>query len=159
LKPGESVLKKEGKTMTPGNERDLIPAISRLSRQSKSIDEAIEVFESVLSGHIGNATLLVDLSEEGMSPSVAKSTAAFMDSRQFPFRGLYTAPLTVGRRKVGRLVACFGTFGVPGKSFPALTSHVAGQLSEILARTSRVVTSIAAANPAVVRTASQGIAS
>ena len=93
------------------------------------------MFQSVLSGEIGSAALLVDLTDEGMSPSVAKSTAAFMDSREFPFRGLYTAPLTVGNRKVGRLIACFGTFGVPGKMLPDLTSHVARQLVEVLRRT------------------------
>jgi hypothetical protein len=121
--------------MTLGSERDLVPVITRLSRQSKNIDEAIEMFQSVLSGEIGSAALLVDLTDEGMSPSVAKSTAAFMDSREFPFRGLYTAPLTVGNRKVGRLIACFGTFAVPGKMLPDLTSHVARQLVEVLRRT------------------------
>jgi hypothetical protein len=107
------------------------------------MDEAIGIFQAVLAGEIGSARLLVDLVEEGMSPSVAKSTAAFMDSRQFPFRGLYTAPLTVGNRRVGRLVACFATFGMPGKALPVLTSHIAVQLGEILARTSRVVTALA----------------
>lgn len=133
--------------MTLGSERDLIPVISRLSRQSKSVGEAIELFQSVLAGEIGSATLLVDLIDEGMSPSVAKSTAAFMDSREFPFRGLYTAPLRVGNRKVGRLVACFGTFGVPGKSMPALTSHVARQLEEVLRRTSRTLTDLQQPDP------------
>ena len=62
-----------------------------------------------------------------------------MDSREFPFRGLYTAPLIVGNRKVGRLIACFGSFGAPVKSLPGLTAHVARQLSEIMSRTGRVI--------------------
>jgi hypothetical protein len=66
-----------------------------------------------------------------------------LDSREFPFRGLYTEQLRVGGRKVGLLVACFGSFGVPGKLLPALTSQIAGQLNEILARTSHVVTTLA----------------
>jgi len=126
--------------MTLGSERDLVPVITRLSRQSKSVDEAIGLFQSVLSGQFGSAVLLVDLIDEGMSPSVARSTAAFMDSREFPFRGLYTAPLTAGNRKVGRLVACFGTFGMPGKMLPELTSHIARQLVEVLRRTGRTLT-------------------
>ena len=128
--------------ISSGPERDLIPVITRLSRQSKNIDEAIELFQSALSGKIGDATLFVDLTEQGMSPELAKSTAALMDSRQFPFRGLYTAPLTIGSRKVGRMIACFGTFGVPGSSLSAITAHIAAQFSGILARTTRAVSSL-----------------
>jgi hypothetical protein len=141
--------------MKLGNERNLIPVISMLSRQSKSVDEALGLFQSALAGEIGDAALLIDSLEGGISPSVAKSTAAFLDSRQFPFRGLYTAPMTVGNRKIGRLVACFGSFGAPGKSLPALTSHVARQLSDILSRTSRAVTSLVSA-PALQPAATSG---
>ena len=135
--------------MTLRSENYLNPVISQLSRQSKGIDEAITLFQPVLAGEIGDATLLVDLNEQGMSPDVAKSVAAFMDSRQFPFRGLYTASLMVGSRKVGRLFAWFGAFGVPGKSLAAITSHAASQLSAILARTSRMVTSPVVTNSAL----------
>jgi hypothetical protein len=119
-----------------GTERNLIPAINGLSRQAKSVDEAIELFESLLAGEVGGATLLVDPVDAAISPGAGKTVAAFMESRQFPFRGLYTAPLTLGSRKVGNLVACFGSFGAPGKSLPEVTAHIARQLSEILGRTS-----------------------
>lgn len=122
-----------------GTERNLIPAINSLSRRAKSADEAIELFQSLLAGEVGEATLLMDAAEEGVSPNTGKTIAAFMESRQYPFRGLYTAPLTVGSRKVGRLVVCFASFGAPGKSLPEVTAHVARQLSEILGRTSRAV--------------------
>jgi hypothetical protein len=120
-------------------ERNLIPAINSLSRQAKSADEAIELFQSLPAGEVGDATLLMDAVEEGVSPDTGKTIAAFMESREYPFRGLYTAPLTVGSRKAGRLVACFGSFGAPGKSLPQLTAHIARQLSEILGRTIRAV--------------------
>jgi hypothetical protein len=122
-----------------GTERNLIPVINGLSRQARSVDEAIELFESLLAGEVGGATLLVDPVEEGISPGTGKTVAAFMESRQFPFRGLYTAPLTVGTRKVGKLIACFGSFGAPGRSLPEVTAHIARQLSEILGRTSRKI--------------------
>ena len=121
------------------NEKNLIPVIDRLSRQARSADEAIELFQSLLAGEVGEATLLMDVVDEVVSPNTGKTIAAFMESRQFPFRGLYTAPLTVGSRKVGRLVACFGSFGAPGKSLLEVTAHVARQLSEILGRTSRAI--------------------
>jgi hypothetical protein len=122
-----------------GTERNLIPVINRLSRHARSVDEAIELFESLLAGEVGGATLLVDPVEEGISPRTGETVAAFMESRQFPFRGVYTAPLTVGARKVGKLIACFGSFGAPGKLLPQVTAHVARQLSEILGRTTRSI--------------------
>lgn len=128
--------------MTSGHERDLISAISRLGRQAHSIGEAINLFQPLLAGEFGGAALLVDSVETGMSSAVAQFTAEFLDSRQFPFRGLYTAPLMVGRQKAGRLIACFGSFGVPGKSLPSLTSHLALQLSDVLARSGRGLPSL-----------------
>jgi hypothetical protein len=120
-------------------QRNLIPAISHLSRQAKNIDEAIDLFQSLLTREVGGATLLVDRAEEGISPRTTQTIAAFMESRQFPFRGLYTAPVTVGARKAGRLVACFGSFGAPEKLLPDVTAHIARQLSEILSRTTRAI--------------------
>ena len=52
--------------MTLGSERDLVPVITRLSRQSKSIDEAIELFQSVLSGHIRGLTETLPLHVEAV---------------------------------------------------------------------------------------------
>jgi hypothetical protein len=82
-----------------GHEKNLVPAINSLSRQAKSVDEAINLFQSLLAHELGGATLLMDSVEEGISPDAGKTVAAFMESRQFPFRGLYTAPLTVGSKK------------------------------------------------------------
>jgi hypothetical protein len=120
-------------------ERNLIPVIDAISRQAKSVDEAIELFQSLLAGEVGGAKLLVDTVHEGMSPDSGQTIATFMESREFPFRGLYTAPLTVGTRNVGRLMACFGSFGGPGKSLPQITAHIARRLSGILESTSRAI--------------------
>ncbi len=127
--------------MTRGNEQHLIPVIGRLARQARNIQEAIALFQPLLADEIGGANLFVDAGEESISPAVMKSTAAFLDSHQFPFRGLYTAPLKVGGRKVGLLVACFGSFGDSGKLLPALTDQVARQLNGILAKTTRAIPS------------------
>ena len=119
------------------SEKNLIPVINRLSRQAKNADEAIELFQSLLADEVGEATLLMDSVEVGVSPDTGKTIAAFMESRQFPFRGLYTAPLTVGSRKVGPAGCLFRVVWRPGKWLPEVTAHVARQLSEILGRTSR----------------------
>ena len=131
--------------MIRGNEQHLIPVIGRLARQARNINEALALFQPLLADEIGGANLFVDQGEENISPDVMKSTAAFLDSHQFPFRGLYTAPLQVGGRRVGLLVACFGSFGAPGKLLPALTDQLAKQLNEILARTTRAITQKVAA--------------
>jgi hypothetical protein len=143
VKTGRRVLSGRKFNVARENENYLIPVMNRLARQARNINEAIALLQPLLAGEIGGATLFVDTNPERISPSVMKFTAAFLDSRQFPFRGLYTAPLKVGGRKVGLLVACFGSFGVPGKLLPALTSQLAGRLNEILARTSRAVTELA----------------
>ena len=52
--------------MTPDSERDLIPVISRLARRSKSTDEAMELFQPVLAGQIGGATLILEPVDEGI---------------------------------------------------------------------------------------------
>ena len=119
------------------SERELMAAITRLARQSKGAEEAIGLFQAVLTAKIGDSTLLVEPVDERTSFWAAKSIAGLMDSRVFPFRGLYTAPLMVGSRKVGRLVACFGSFDAPGLTLSHLTAHIAHQLGEVLSRTRR----------------------
>ncbi len=121
------------------SEAELIPLIARLSHQSRSLEEAIELFQTALTGEIGDSILVVEPVNGGSSPLVGEVMARFMESRVFPFRGLYTAPLLVGNRKVGRLVACFGSFGAPGKALSGLTEHIAQQLGEILGRTRRTL--------------------
>jgi hypothetical protein len=127
------------------SQKDLAPAISRLSHQTTSVREAVERFQSLIAEEIGGATLLVEPLEEGVSTPMAKSVSEFMESREFPFRGLYTAPLLAGNRRVGRLIACFGSFGMPGDFLPELTLHMARQLGEILTRTHAHLTHLEAA--------------
>lgn len=127
------------------SEKNLAPAISRLSHQTSSISEAVAQFQSLIADEIGGAALLVEPVKEGIPNPIAHSVSEFMESRRFPFRGLYTAPLMAGNRKVGRLVACFGSFGAPGNSLPKLTLHMARQLSDILSRTHSILTRMEAA--------------
>jgi hypothetical protein len=127
------------------SERELIVEISRIVHESTSVDEALKAAQSLLAVEIGGATLLLDPAESGISSWAAKSASEFLDSREFPFRGLYTAPLMIGDERAGRLIACFGSFESPG-SFPQrLTAHIALQFGPLLARTRREVASRAEA--------------
>jgi hypothetical protein len=117
------------------SESDLIFEISRIGHESKSIDEAVNVVQSFLAAEFGASKLLLDSAELGISSWVAKSASAFLDSREFPFRGLYTAPLMVGSKTAGRLIACFGSFESPGEFLQRLTAHIAQQFGQLLGRT------------------------
>jgi hypothetical protein len=117
------------------SERELILEISRIGHESKSVDEAVGSAQSLLAREIGGSTLLLDPAEPGISPWAAKSASEFLDSREFPFRGLYTAPLMIGNDSAGRLIACFGSFESPGESLQRLTAHIAQQFGQLLART------------------------
>jgi len=117
------------------SESELIVEISRIGHESKSVHEAVEVVQSLLATEIGGSILLLDPAELGISSGAAKSASAFLDSREFTFRGLYTAPLMVGSRTAGRLIACFGSFESPGEFLQRLTAHIAHQFGQLLART------------------------
>ena len=117
------------------NEKDLIVEINRIVREALNIEEAIAFVQSLLDSEIGSSKLLLDPDTHRMSSRAAISVCEFLDSRQFPFRALYTAPVVVGGETVGRLVACFGSFGSPGESLQRVTAHLARQLGQLLAQT------------------------
>ena len=121
------------------SERELILEISRIGHESKSVDEAVESAQSLLAREIGGCTLLMDSGEQGISLWAAKSASEFLDSREFPFRALYTTPLIAGNETAGRLIACFGSFGSPGEFLQRLSAHIAQQFGPLLARTHRKV--------------------
>ena len=66
---------------------------------------------------------------------IAKFLADFLDSRQFPFRGFYTAPVDADDGASGRLIAGFASHGLPGPLLPKLSKHIANELGQLLART------------------------
>jgi hypothetical protein len=127
------------------SESEIIREISRIGGESQSVDEAVKVLQSLLATEIGGSTLLLDSAERGISSWAAKSASEFLDSREFPFRGLYTAPLMVGSKTAGRLIACFGSFESPGEFLQRLTAHIAQQFEQLLARTHGEVNSHAEA--------------
>jgi hypothetical protein len=117
------------------SERELIHEISRIGRESRSLHEAVDLARALLDLEVGSSTLLVDSAQDGISPQAAKRVSDFLNSREFPFRGLYTARVLVGNSEAGRLIACFDSFGFPGGLLERLTGHIAQQLGQLIART------------------------
>lgn len=107
-----------------GFERELFPVIRQISHRSATVEEAIHSFEDALKAEIGNAALLVQPGFDVLSPLALESVSLFLNSREFPFRGVYTAT-----SRVGRVVACFGAFTSSGQAFQKLTERIAVELS------------------------------
>lgn len=128
------------------SEKELIREISRIGRVSKNVSEAVELIQALLTKEIGVFALVLDFTPHGISPDTAEFISIFLDSRQFPFRGLYTSPLLVANGEAGRLLGCVGSFGSPGELPEHLVSHIARQLATLISssRGKALVTSVAA---------------
>src|SRR5580698_4550539 len=119
------------------NERELISEIGGIARLAHSLDEAVTRIERLLAREIGSATLLLRPVQHGSPLLAGTGVARFLESREFPFRGLYTAPLVKGDRPRGMLVACFGSWGAPGDLLQRATAYTAEQLGTLPGRVSR----------------------
>jgi hypothetical protein len=113
------------------SEKELVREITRIGVVSKNAGEAIDLIQTLLTKEIGAFTLLLDFTSGGVSPRIAELVSVFLDSRQFPFRGLYTERLVVANGEVGRLFACVGSFGSPGELPRHLLAPIARQLGEL----------------------------
>jgi len=117
------------------NERELIAEIGGIVRAANSLDEAVGRVESLLSREIGAATLQVRLLQSGSPVFAGTGVSQLLESRAFPFRALYTAPLR-GDRPRETLLACFGTWDAPGELLQRVTAYTAEQLGTLLQRRS-----------------------
>lgn len=116
---------------------ELISLIDRLTRKPGPVEAILRSIESELARAIGGVAIA--LQGPGAAPAAWNSgpMADFMASRQFPFRGLYFANVSVVRnqtRESWRLIACFGTYGSASEHFPNLTAHLAKRVGEVLSR-------------------------
>jgi hypothetical protein len=133
-KPTDGLGLPERNRINMKSERELVREISRIGRVSKSAGEAVALVQALLTTEIGAFTLLLDFTPNGISPRTAEFVSIFLDSRQFPFRGLYTEPLFVANGQAGRLFGCVGSFGTPGELPQHLIAHIAHQLGELFAQ-------------------------
>jgi hypothetical protein len=114
------------------NERQLISEIGGIARRAVSVAEAVSGIESLLRRAIGSATLLLRQVDGGRLNETAVSD--FLESREFPFRGVYTAPLVEEGNSRATLVACFGSWGAPGELLRRATVSIARDLSTLSGR-------------------------
>lgn len=111
------------------SEREFVREMNRIVRESSMLEEAIEKTRALFVAEIGETRLLVRpivrnasiLGETVFGDTVVRE---FLESRKFPFRGVYTAPLGEG----GVLIACIGSWGGPIEMIQSLVDHAAVRL-------------------------------
>jgi hypothetical protein len=114
------------------SERQLISEVGGIVRRAVSVEEALARIENFLGPEIGSVTLL--LRPLGSSRFNEGAVSSFLESREFPFRGVYTAPLVPKGQSRATLIACFGTWGAPGEILRRATASIARDLGALAAR-------------------------
>jgi hypothetical protein len=115
-------------------EQELLKEIARIVREADSLAAALRLIQSLLATHCGGALLIIRPEAPGSAISAAPAVCAFLESKQFPLRGFYAAPLNYGSRATGTFVACIGTWAVPCDLLRRVTNYAGQQLAELARR-------------------------
>jgi hypothetical protein len=110
------------------SEKEFVREMNRIGRESSILEEAIEKTQELFAVEIGETRLHVRPVVCGVSIFGEKAVREFLDSRRFPFRGVYTAPLGTD----GVLIACIGSWGAPMETIQSLVEHAAVRLAALL---------------------------
>jgi len=112
-------------------EPEILREIDHIVGIADGIQSALTQIQALLARYCGEALLIIRPAEPG--PVLPGTSAAFefLESREFPFRGLYMAPLRAGNRNAGTLIICIGTWGVPGDLPRRITNYLGQRLSTL----------------------------
>lgn len=113
-------------------EIELLAGLGKVSRAANSVHDALKGMEALLSERIGTATLILRGVSEDSSAAAGFSVASFLESREFPFRGVYSERVERSGKPAGTLLACFGTWGAPSHLLKAATAQAAKQIGALL---------------------------
>jgi hypothetical protein len=109
-------------------EKEFIREMNRIVRESSILEDAIEKAQALVAVEIGEARLLVRPVICSASVFGERAVREFLESRRFPFRGVYSAPLGAD----GVLIACIGSWGAPLETTQLLVDHAAVRLLPLL---------------------------
>lgn len=112
-------------------ENELLIEITRTIDGSSTLEEAIQHVQSVLNEEIGAACLIVCPEPLRASHFREGRVLSLLDSREFPFRGVYSQPIRNGDRC---LIACFGSWGAAGDLLQRIVAHIATAFDRLLAQ-------------------------
>ena len=114
-------------------DQELHTEIAGIVRRAGSLAPALHEIRSLIAREFGAALLVVRPSASG-STLPANIVSEFLESREFPVRALYTAPVKAEGREAGTLVACIGTWGTSGDILRRITTFAGEQLAALLRR-------------------------
>jgi hypothetical protein len=103
-------------------EKELRQEITRIFWRSGSADAAMTAAAELLSREFGEVRILTLALQWGMGD---RRVAEFLESRAFPFRGAYAAPVP----GAASLVILVGAWEVPHPPVQSLAEHLAQELS------------------------------
>lgn len=112
-------------------ENELLVEITRAINCSSTLEEATQRVQSVLDEEIGAACLIVCPEPLRASHFREGRVLSLWESREFPFRGVYTQPIRNGNRC---LIACFGSWGAAGDLLRRIVVHIATAFDRFLAQ-------------------------
>jgi hypothetical protein len=103
------------------NENVLKREISQIFRHTEPYAAAIEAAAALLSHEVGDVRIVSRSDAGKRSIFRDPAIAAFLESRDFPFRGIYNAAAGQGTA----LILCVGSWGAPPRFMQSLAEHVA----------------------------------
>ncbi|MEQ1884980.1 MAG: hypothetical protein ABL967_07960 [Bryobacteraceae bacterium] len=105
------------------SEKELKREISHIFQQANSTNQAMVWAGDLLGREFGEVRLLQGRPLNSGSAFGEPAVAQFLESREFPFRGVYTA--ASGRTTV---ILLLGSWGAPRRSMQIFADHIAAQL-------------------------------
>lgn len=120
-------------------QNEIFRQISRIVHDADCLSAALSGIRAILATEWGGAVLIIRPASTAQGNSFPPAISEFLESREYPFRGLYTAPLRNGARTAGTLVACIGSFYLGssqafGDSLRAVTDYAGNQLADLARR-------------------------
>jgi len=115
-------------------EKELFREIVRIAHDADGLTPALARIQSLLASEWGKALLIIRPASPAAVTSLPPAVSNFLDSRDFPFRGLYIAPLLSGTETAGTLVACIGTWNAPTDTLRRITNFASQQLIDLARR-------------------------
>src|SRR4051794_715263 len=115
-------------------EKALSREIARIAQDADSLSAALNRIQFLLAAEWGGALLIIRPVRAASTAPFPPKVCEFLDSRDFPFRGLYTAPLETGAASAGTLMACIGSWGAPGEAHRTIANFAGQQLTYVLRR-------------------------
>ena len=109
------------------SEKEFLREMNRIVRESGIAEDAIEKMQALFAAEFGETRLLLRPVIWHASIFGQRAVRDFIESRRFPFRGVYTAPLGLD----GVLIACIGSWSAPIETIQSLVEHAAVRLAPL----------------------------